>query len=459
LVVFSRLLTPAQLGIVAMVMAVGAVANVVGDFGLSLAAIQAGELTPGQKSNMFWTNTGLGLGMGVLLSAVSPALAAFYQTPAVSSVSVCLSLVFVLNGLAVQFRAELTRRSRFPAIALADGGGQLIGFGVGAAMAVAGFGYWSVVAMQLAASGAALAIVVSRANWLPGRPERQAGMRSLYSFGWYTFLAQTISYISNNIGALMIGRVWGSSAVGVYNRAYQLAFQPSQQIVSPLTRVFMPMLARERPGTDAYVRAAQGLQQKLCYVVIGILSVVGGSASASVPLILGKQWVNAGPLVTILAIAGAFQSIGYIYYWLILASGKTRLLFYVELYSHAAMAVLIVVLSFAGPFWVAVAVAIGQFGYTVALDLVSSRRIDVGRWKLMAPTVRPLSVLGAAGFAAWIACRLESALGETLFMQTLAALVAWALALAAACALVPAVRGDVRQVAAFGWAVVRRRHS
>ena len=59
-VVLARLLTPHDYGVVAMVLAVIGVGELLRDFGLSSAAIQAPVLTRGQQTNLFWINTGLG---------------------------------------------------------------------------------------------------------------------------------------------------------------------------------------------------------------------------------------------------------------------------------------------------------------------------------------------------------------------------------------------------------------
>lgn len=63
LVVFSRLLSPpADFGLVAMVTGVAGIAYAIGDFGLSLAALQAEQLNaPPQRTNLFWFNSGIGL--------------------------------------------------------------------------------------------------------------------------------------------------------------------------------------------------------------------------------------------------------------------------------------------------------------------------------------------------------------------------------------------------------------
>ena len=67
LVVFSRLLSPADFGLVAMVTGVVGIAYVIGDFGLSLAALQAEDLHTDQRTNLFWCNSVIGFLIAALI--------------------------------------------------------------------------------------------------------------------------------------------------------------------------------------------------------------------------------------------------------------------------------------------------------------------------------------------------------------------------------------------------------
>ncbi|HEX2083580.1 MAG TPA: oligosaccharide flippase family protein, partial [Xanthomonadaceae bacterium] len=59
-VLLARLLTPRDYGLVTMVLAIVCVGEVLRDFGLSSAAIQARHLSRAQRDNLFWINTAIG---------------------------------------------------------------------------------------------------------------------------------------------------------------------------------------------------------------------------------------------------------------------------------------------------------------------------------------------------------------------------------------------------------------
>src|SRR5437016_6356489 len=95
LVVLARLLPPSAFGLLAMVAAIGAVLDLVKEFGLSAATIQKQDISHAQVSALFWINAGVGtvLGLGLLLAA--PLLARFYGQPELEAVARWLALAFV----------------------------------------------------------------------------------------------------------------------------------------------------------------------------------------------------------------------------------------------------------------------------------------------------------------------------------------------------------------------------
>jgi len=75
-VVLSRLLSPDDFGLIAMVTVFVAFGEMLRDLGMTTVGLQRRELPQQQASNLFWVNTSLGLVMAVALSACSGLLVA-----------------------------------------------------------------------------------------------------------------------------------------------------------------------------------------------------------------------------------------------------------------------------------------------------------------------------------------------------------------------------------------------
>ena len=117
--------------------------------GLSSATIQQTAITDEQISTLFWINLALGIVLALMSAASAPALVAFYHQPRLFWVTIAVGFGFVLNGAGVQHSALLERQLRYVALTVIDLVSQVGGIVVALWMALAGLGYWALVAAAL----------------------------------------------------------------------------------------------------------------------------------------------------------------------------------------------------------------------------------------------------------------------------------------------------------------------
>ncbi len=263
-VVLSRLLSPGDFGLVAMVTALVGLAALLGDFGLSLAAIQATEATHQQRTNLFWLNAAIGAATSLVVLAVSPLIQAFYGVEEVGGIARALAVTFLLSALSAQFRAEATRRLRFTALAVVDLVAPALGLVAAVVLALAGAGFEALVAQQIAVVAAQLVLLVVLAAWLPGLPRRTAGMPASSASAATTCCCRCSPTPARTSTRSSSASRTGPAVLGTYNRAVQLFRLPVQQLAAPLTRVALPMLARVTDH-DTYVRYLNHAQRYLVY--------------------------------------------------------------------------------------------------------------------------------------------------------------------------------------------------
>lgn len=357
--VLARLLSPNDYGLLAMVVAIVGIGEVIRDFGLSSAAIQSKSLDHAQKSNLFWINGGIGVGLSLCALALAVPISAFYGQPDLVGLTQLLAVSFTINGLATQFRAQLNRSLDFLRLSLADILGQAVGLGVAIALALMGFGYWALGWQQVVQGIVMLAVVTVAARWRPGRYTRGAGIRPLLSFGGNMMGAQLLGYTSRNIDSVIIGATVGAAPLGIYNRAFQLLMLPLNQLNAPATRVALPVLSRlqdDKASFDTFVIRGQSI---LIHAIVALFAFAASQALPLMTLILGSQWTAAAPIFQILCIAGAAQACSYATYWIFLAKGLTRSNLYYALCTRPLLIGLILLGSVWGLFGIAWAYSLG----------------------------------------------------------------------------------------------------
>ncbi|MCZ2817755.1 lipopolysaccharide biosynthesis protein [Modestobacter sp. VKM Ac-2984] len=443
-VLLSRLLSPADYGLLAMTTVVIGIADIFRDLGLSTAAVQARVLTRGQRSNLFWINSAIGLGLALLVFAGAPLLAAVYGRPELTALTQVLCWTFVLNGIATQYRADLTRRLLFGRLVLADTVSPICGLAAALAAALAGAGFWALVVQQLVQYAVMMTMVLAAGRWLPGRPDRREPMSGLLRFGWHLVSTQLIGYAGNNIDTLVVGLRFGAVPLGLYNRAFQLLMTPLNQLRGPATQVALPVLSRLQSDQRAWSALLLRGQLALGHSLVVGLALVIGTATPLTEVFLGEQWSSVSPLLRLLAVAGVFQTLALVSYWVYLSRGLTRHLLHWSFVQVAVKLVCIGIGSTGG----VVGVAIGYAAAPAVLWPLSfwwlSRRATIPVADLLRGAGRVLAVSATVAAAGWAASTATVAAGPVLSL--LAGVAGGLVGYAAVVVPVPSLRRDALSV-------------
>ena len=366
--VLSRMLGPEDFGLIAMVAVVMKLGELLRDFGLPTAALQAPTLSHQQASNMFWINSCLGMIAAIAAVASTPLLILVYSEPRLAAIVPAMAATLAFNGMQAQLQVQLARSMRFRALAVTDVISQAVGLVIAVVAAAAGWHYWALVA-QVAV--AAVALLVSRllvVHWFPKRPRRGHGTMAMVRAGGSFGVAQLLGFASTNADTVSIGAVWGPMTLGFYNRAFQLYSLPLGGVLSPLSNVVVPAVNRARVAGHSTYELLLRIQFAIGLAGVWAFSVSASTAPALIPIILGDSWSPAISIFQILAIGGLFQTLSYVNYWVFIVEQQQRQLVFANLVTKSLSVLLVV----AGAFINVEAVALG-----FSLGLISSWLINL----------------------------------------------------------------------------------
>ena len=469
-IALSRLLTPADFGIVAMVAPIVTVALLFADLGFGLAAVQAPTLTAGQKSTLFYINLSAGVLGAIVIAALGPVLATFYGQSELIPLAAVLAMTLVFSGISSQFRVELNRDLRYRAMAIQDVVASLLALAAGIGGALIGWGYWAIAAQTVVQGLVIMGMGIAQAGWFPGRPVRLSKVRSLLRFGVNTLVVQAMNYSSSTVDVIALGRAQGATELGLYSRATQLVSMVFIQVTGPLTRVMLPRLSASAADNAAFAHDLNRTQRAVSYVLLLIVSLVAAAAPSAAVSLFGSDWAPLGPLAQVLCVGAVFQAMGMVYYWALLARARTGLLVIGELPGRAVMIVgAIALANDAGmkamknwmnlsqgcpvangttlamaALWVAAAISFGQLVIFVGSSLAISRA-DVRAGPLIRGALQPVAV---AAYAAAVALGAAALVPASPALQFITTVIAWALAVLVALALRP-VRSRITEVLAL----------
>jgi O-antigen/teichoic acid export membrane protein len=324
IVVIARLLAPSEFGLVAMVTAVTGVYDLFRDGGLSAAAVQKAFVSQDQKSTLFWINMLIGGILTLLCVLTAPILVHFYDEPRLFWVTIALSSGFIFSAAGAQYAAVLQRELRYVALTVIDVSAVFISTVVATAMAVAGYGYWSLVASAIVVAAANTFMMWWIVPWRPGLPRRRAGVASMLRFGGTVTLNGLIVYLAYNVDKILLGRFWGADALGLYSRACQLINIPTTQLNAAIGGVAFATLSRLQDDRTRYKNYFLKGYSLVIALTAPITLFSAVFADDIIRVVLGPKWEGATMIFRLLTPTVLFFGLINPLAWLLMSSGLQR---------------------------------------------------------------------------------------------------------------------------------------
>jgi O-antigen/teichoic acid export membrane protein len=382
--ILARLLAPEEWGLAAMVLVFSGVVVVFTDSALGSALIQRRTIDEEDRSTVFWTSAAVGLALMLVGLGLSEPLARFYGEPEVAALFAVLSVSFLVTALGSTQQALLIRDMRWNRLELRQIAAAVVGAGVGIGIALAGLGAWAIVGQLLTEAVVSTLLLWCLAGWWPSATFSFASLRRLAGFAGNVFGENLLYQAGRNVGNLLMGRFLGASALGMYALATNIVLVPFTRIAGPLQQVFFP--AFSRMGDDLARMADTWIRATRLVGVVSIPALVGLVVVAPdfVDVVLGPKWVDATPVIQILALVGLVQSLQSLCGEVLLALGRANwLLRFTALWFVASIA------SFAlGVRWGVVGVAACYAVATMVVEplrtYIAARALGVSPWRLVA---------------------------------------------------------------------------
>jgi len=329
LAILTRLVAPADFGAVAIATAVLAMVEAFGQFGLDLALIRSGEHDRAEYDSAWTINLTLGLIFAVIVTGLAAPAEGFFADARLAPILYWLALSIAAGGFEnigiVAFRKELAFDREFRFLLAA----RLLGTAAAIAGAVAWGDYRALVSGMVAQRLARVALSYAMH---PFRPRLSlARTRSLMRFSAWVTAQAILATVNQRLPALIIGRWIGASPVAFFTVAYELATLATTEIIAPIRRVLYPAYAQIAP--DRHRFAPMIVDSLGAMALIGLPAAAGVAlvAADAVQVMFGAKWLDAVPLVRILAIVGGIQCLGTSSHLVYLVLGKPRLTALLEL--------------------------------------------------------------------------------------------------------------------------------
>ncbi len=299
-IIVSRLLTPAEVGIFSVAASILAFAHVFRDFGVAQFLVQAEEITRDRLRAAFTVTLGVSWTIAALLLLSRHAIARFYDNPGVAEVLGLISVNFVILPFGSPLLSLLRRELQFDKIALVNIANALIGSVVTVATAYAGQSYlsmgWGAIAGNV---GNVVLLNFIRRGQIFMLPTTH-GLGEVVRFGSMASTSSLLTELGSSAPDLILGRTLGFADVAFFSRADALRKMTLGQLFVLVRGVYFPSFAKlAREGGDP----AEMYCRSMPYMIAFTAPALALLALLAEPLILflfGAQWVRAAPLASLL---------------------------------------------------------------------------------------------------------------------------------------------------------------
>lgn len=291
--ILSRLLTPRQYGVVAIMTVFIIFFQVMIEAGMGPAIIQNKTLNTQDYRILFDFSAIFALIMAVLFGLFGNILASIYHNPIYSTLTWIQSISVFFNGLNVVPTAVLNKKKQFKATNFSLVLANLLAGVVGITTAFLGVGVYSLIFSVITSS--VINVLLNRffSNiWFTSKISIKP-LKRISSFSINQFTNNFINYFSRNADNLVVGKMMGAVELGNYSKAYQLLMMPNTLLISVINPVLQPVLSDYQDNIE-YIRDTY-------YQIIHFLLLIGiplsiflsTTAHQIIFVLFGNQWEKA----------------------------------------------------------------------------------------------------------------------------------------------------------------------
>ena len=309
--ILAHILTPETFGIVALATVAVNYLSSVRELGLGAALVQLRERVSEASDTVFTINILIGVSLASIAFLIAPPVAQYFEEPLVIPVLRWLGLSFLIKSLGSVHQVHLQRELDFRKKLIPELGNTVLKGIVSIVLALTGYGVWALVFGQLVGATVSVFLLWRVHPWRPKLAIHGDIARGLFKFGTSVLIVDFVSIIEDNFDYLLIGRFFGKTALGIYTNAYRLPEMLAISTLWIMGAVFYPMFSAIQNNQDAMKTNILNTIRYVQYIIAPICLGLSIAADPIIRVFFGEQWIEAIPVLRILALYALVLSIGF----------------------------------------------------------------------------------------------------------------------------------------------------
>lgn len=389
-IVLARILAPEAYGTIALVTVFITILQVFVDSGLGNALIQKKNADSLDFSTVFYANVALCVVLYIILFLAAPLIANFYNDPSLIAITRVLGLTVVVSGIKNVQQAYVSRHLIFKKFFFSTLAGTIGAAVIGITMAYNGFGVWALVTQMLFNLTLDTIVLWITVKWRPTLQFSFKRLGSLFSFGWKLLVSSIIGTTYQNIRQLLIGKIYSSTDLALFNRGKQFPNIIVENINKSIDSVLFPTLSNEQEDKRRVKVMTRRAIKTSIFIIAPLMMGLAFASTNIVRLLLTDKWLGCVPFLCVFSVTFMFYPLHTANLNAIKAKGRSDLFLGLEVIKTVIDVVLLLISIRFGVIAIAVSLLISSFTSQIINSWPNKKLIDYGyleQLKDMAPSI------------------------------------------------------------------------
>lgn len=291
--ILSRLLTPKEYGIVAIMQVFIVFVNVIINAGLGPAIIQNKKLNDKDNSVLFNFSILLSVIVTVLFGLFGIIMAIIYSNSIFIQLSWYQAISVLFFGIATVPTAVLNKNKQFKLTNFSKVFSNFVGGIVAVYFAFMHFGVYALLINSIVSAAINFFLVFFFSNIKLIRRFDMQPIKIVWDFSKNQFLFSLNNYFSSNFDNLLIGKFLGGTALANYNKSYNLLLMPNLLFSGIVGPVLQPVLSEHQENVELIKSVTYRIIHFLALFCLPLSVFLSMTSKQIIYIFYGNQWSEA----------------------------------------------------------------------------------------------------------------------------------------------------------------------
>lgn len=341
----ARFLTPADFGLVGMLVVFTLIGNTITESGFGQALIRERECSQQTLSTVFWANLILSAIVYATLYVAAPWIARWFGQPELLGISRITFLVIPIGAAGLIHNIICTRGLQFRTLFLVSATASVVSCLAALIWAWHTRSVWALVLQNVIAYALKTIGYCMATRWRPSLQFSFGELKRLFAFARNLLVTGLIGNLFNNIYLLIIGRYYGAVQTGYFAQADRIRMVTSASSTQVVQSVSYPILSQINHQDESRLREAYRKIIVVTLMLVGLTMTLLMTVSEDLmELLMGNEaWRASGRYLYALGVAGILFPLHAVNQNILLVKGLGRTVLWLEVARRSLMILLIAV--------------------------------------------------------------------------------------------------------------------